>query len=92
MFSMTAASGAPQVRPSGLSPETMRGASGSLRGVPQGSFPGARRATKAERASRSTGSPEGSPSTTHPTAGECDWPNTVTLSAVPNEDGITAPF
>ena len=36
----------------------------------------------------STTWPEGSPSTTQPTAGECDCPNTVTLRAFPKVDGM----
>ncbi len=89
VFSMMRARGAPQVRPSGLSPDSMRMASASLRGVDQLACPGARRAMNAANLLASMPCPEGRPSMTQPTAWECDCPNTVTRSAVPMEEGMS---
>ena len=63
--------GAPHVRPP-ATPDRISTASASLRFVEYSSRPGARRAINAAIRSGSTAIPDGSPSSTHPIAAECD--------------------
>ena len=73
---MTAHRGAPVVR-LWNNPERMWGWSASFRAVDRALFPGALRARSKRTASKSSSSPEGTPSSTTPMAGPWDSPKIV---------------